>query len=283
MGHHFVPERYLKAFAPLDHPDGIWMFDKVKKNTKLVSINAAAQVPKFYTPEVETALNHDVEIPGNDVIDKIRRKEVIDEVERRQLTYYIATMMRRVPYAREKASRMMPEVLADVIREVTEALVAAERGGHITKETFAKRMQEVEATNQKFQKQMPDNVREIIETPWPFESSLVTIYSMHWRVLRCTGPSYFLTSDNPAHFFEAYGLQNPKAELTMPLSTEVLLHCSWQPCKEMHEVACPARLVTEITRRTITGAGRFVFYYQNVDWIFSVAQNRIEQLNRIQW
>lgn len=75
----------------------------------------------------------------------------------------------------------------------------------------------------------PDIVRKTIETPWPFESMLHAIHNMHWRVLRAQGPSLFLTSDNPAYFFEGFGLGHQEAELVLPLSTHLLLHCSWQP------------------------------------------------------
>src|SRR5436189_143450 len=84
------------------------------------------------------------------------------------------------------------EAPAKTVGELKEFLVLAAREGRINAETLARRLAEAEATEQKFQKQLPSQMTEIIETPWPFESMLLAIYSMWWRFLRSEGPSYFL-------------------------------------------------------------------------------------------
>src|SRR5262245_26885587 len=107
MGHHTVPQRYLRGFEDAHKPGWIWMDDNAKGERTLLPIKQVAQVPGFYTDEVEKALNEDVEKPGNDVIDKIRRGEALDEMDRRYLTYYVGTMLRRVPLARAKANKLV--------------------------------------------------------------------------------------------------------------------------------------------------------------------------------
>jgi hypothetical protein len=42
-------------------------------------------------------------------------------------------------------------------------------------------------------------------------------------------------------------------------------------------------LVKEFNRRTGTGADRFIFYHEKADWVFDVAKNSVQQLNRIEW
>jgi len=49
------------------------MYDKKDKTSKCLPIKQIAQVPGFYTDDVEAALNTESEIPGNDVIDKLNR------------------------------------------------------------------------------------------------------------------------------------------------------------------------------------------------------------------
>jgi hypothetical protein len=44
------------------------------------------QAPRYYEDEVEKSLNRDVEMPGNDVIDKLRRNELLNDDDRMHLT-----------------------------------------------------------------------------------------------------------------------------------------------------------------------------------------------------
>ena len=112
---------------------------------------------------------------------------------------------------------------------------------------------------------------------------LKAIHGMYWRFLRSEGPSYFLTSDNPVHFFYGYGLGNPKCELILPLSPDLLFYAGWQECHEMIVETVKQSLVKEFNRRTVVEAHRFIFSHENVEWVFEVAKNRPEQLNRINW
>src|SRR5207247_241044 len=117
MGFHFVPQRYLKGFQSNAKPGWIWAFDKKRQISGLRPIKDVAQEADFYDPQVEVELNKMVEIPGGNVIDKIRRGESIDEVDRMHLTYYIATMIRRVPAARTQAESYIPKVLEETVAE----------------------------------------------------------------------------------------------------------------------------------------------------------------------
>ena len=48
MGHHYVPQRYLKGFQAREKPAWIWMYDKEQGTAKLLPIKQVAQVPEFY-------------------------------------------------------------------------------------------------------------------------------------------------------------------------------------------------------------------------------------------
>jgi hypothetical protein len=62
MGHHFVPQRYLRGFQTNENKDLIWMYDKNAKTAKRLPIDRVAQVPGFYSDDVESALNVEAEI-----------------------------------------------------------------------------------------------------------------------------------------------------------------------------------------------------------------------------
>jgi Protein of unknown function (DUF4238) len=284
MGQHYVPQRYLRAFQVKDAPGFICMFDKQSGTWKRLPIKEVAQAGGFYTEQIEDELNRQVEIPGNDIIDKIRRGEKIDdELDRKYLTYYIATMIRRVPYARGKYYEIIPKVLSDTVTEARQFLQRAHHEGRIDPEMLAKRLAELEAFEKKFAVQPPSEVVNVIETPWPFASMLFVIYGMHWRLIKTNGPSRFLTSDNPASFFESFGLQHPECELIFPLCTDLLLHCSWNKCSNMNSPPTRQQLVKEFNRRTAFHAERFLFYHEQADWIRSVARTEQRRLNRINW
>jgi hypothetical protein len=282
LGHHFVPQRYLKGFQAPERPGWIWMYDKLTQTQKLLPIKQVAQAPGFYKEDVERELNEQVEQPGGDVIDRMCRGEPIDEMERRHLTYYLGTMIRRVPIARSRAAKAVPQVLSEAAQEAREWFEEASSTGRIDGVTSAARLAEVDAVERRLQQQ-PAQVIDAIETPWPFASMLIAIYSMWWRVLRCAGPSSFLTSDNPAFFFTGYGLGTPQSELILPLRSDLLLHCSWQRGREEGIQVAGQRLVRSLNRRTAAGAERFVFYHKGEDWVLKAAQNTEPQLDRIQW
>jgi hypothetical protein len=259
------------------------MYDKQRGTCKLLPIKEVAQAAGFYDNVVEKSLNDDVEIPGSGVIDKIRRGESIDAVDRARLAYYVGTMMRRVPLARTKAYEMIPQILAETVTEIRSLFEKAAEAGHIDANMLKARLAEADAAEEKLRNQPPSNVVQIIETPWPLSGMLSALFQMEWRFVRTAGPSYFLTSDNPAYHFEAHGLGTEKSELILPMSSDMLLHCSWQlNCQDGIPIV-PQKLVKEFNRRTASGAARFVFYHQEAPWILSAAKNSIEQLNRIQW
>jgi hypothetical protein len=286
MGHHFVPQRYLRGFQARAKPDWIWMYDKEKITCKLLPIKEVAQIAGFYTQEVEDELNRKVEIPGGDVIDKIKRGEAIDEMDRRNLTYHIATMIRRVPRNRDKAYGVIPKALTEMAVEMKELFEQEYKEGRISAEVLAKRVAEVEATAQKFIANPPPDVTSVIETPWPFASMLFIIHGMYWRMFKTTGPSFFITSDNPAAFFDdkGMGLGHQDCELVFPLCSDLILHCSRRQCVEEGPQLHTQQLVKEFNRRTAYFAERFLFYHEEAPWVHAIGQNKDpRRIKRINW
>ena len=55
---------------------------------------------------------------------------------------------------------------------------------------------------------------EQLRTPWPRPEMIELIYFITRRFVKSDGKSFFLTSDNPVHFFESVGLSSPVGELS---------------------------------------------------------------------
>jgi hypothetical protein len=283
MGKHYVPQQYLRGFQGPNQPEMVWMYDKLRQARKLVRIKRVAQGDGFYTDEVEEALTEYVEKPANAVIAKLRRGAALGEEDRGYLAYYIGTMIRRVPHARDQAYRKLPEVLADTAREVREHFEAQARGGRLDAAALGPRLAETDAAERKLRQQPPPETVEWIETPWPTEWMLAALFGMTWRLLPSDGSSFFLTNDNPACFFECFGLGTDNAELIFPLCRDLALHCSWQGDGGTILLGTHQRLVHEFNRRIAALADRFIFYHEEKDWVLEVARNSVQQLNRILW
>jgi hypothetical protein len=93
-----------------------------------------------------------------------------------------------------------------------------------------------------------------------------------------------ITSDNPAYFFDRYGLANPESELTFPLNSQVVLFGSWRGPREglIHMEVRPI-VIREANRRIAYGAERLVLYHANEEWVGTVATKPSLELNRIEW
>lgn len=103
-------------------------------------------------------------------------------------------------------------------------------------------------------------------------------------MILATGEDRFITSDNPAFFFEGLGLGNPDSELTFPLSPGVALLADWQGAPFSVSVfIAKTSLVREGNRRVVSGAERFIYSHAPQPWLPRVASKQPPYLSRIQW
>jgi hypothetical protein len=65
MGHHYVPQQYLRGFEVEEDPGTIWSYDKVLKTFLKIPIKVVAQEADFYDADVERELNESVEGPAH--------------------------------------------------------------------------------------------------------------------------------------------------------------------------------------------------------------------------
>jgi len=284
MGQHSVPRRYLRNFELSGHPNCIWLYDKNGSRPRVANISKVAQQRSFYDPAVERELAEGVEQPANKVIQKLRDGRLLSESERRELALYLAVMLMRVQERRKRATAMLPGVLDSVIKRAREDIVAVGISSDIEQSVIERILARLEVLHATYAADPPDVVRNRIKSPWPPKAIFEILYEMTWRVLKSSGPSFFLTSDNPAFFFLGLGLGTPEAEFCMPLSTTHAIHASWQTAPEklvFIEELQP--VVKEINRRIASAATRFVFYHEHTEWIQVLLGKEDPRLTRIRW
>ena len=284
MGKHYVSQQYLKGFESPTNPGEIWTYDKKLRQFRLIPIKRVAQEADYYDPKTEKELNELVEGPAHSTLAKVRNRSRISSEDRFRLALYVATMMMRVPRRRRKAFEMMPSVLSDTIKEIRGQIEHWSQIPDVDQTLVARRLVEVEQAREKLSRAPPAEVLDRIRSPWPSDQIVALVHDMTWRVVAANEGIRFLTSDNPAYFFECYGLGTPKAELTFPLASDMALLGSWQGPREslMLLPAGPA-LVKETNRRIASGAERFLFYHERASWVAKLADKPNPFLSRIQW
>jgi hypothetical protein len=284
MGHHYIPRKYLRGFSGMD-PEKIWVYDKKEKRFFEGGVAKIAQEKAFYDDDVEVELNSAVESPANPVIDKLRRHESIDSEERARVALYIAVMHARVPNSRIKALERYPGVLNDTVHRTMEQIRHIGATTDIRPEIVDRRLRETEAARENLLQKPPPAIVEQIRSPWPSENAVNAIWSMTWRYLvTFEGPIFFLTTDNPAFFFEAYGVGRGESELSFPISSNVCLLGNRQPGSDFESsIEVKQVMVKEMNRRNASTATRFLFYREPAFWISKIAHKEKPYLSRILW
>ena len=113
---------------------------------------------------------------------------------------------------------------------------------------------------------------------------VLAVFNMAWRVLEAKGEIMYMTSDNPAFYFESYGLGTENSELTFPLSTTQCLHACWQgPKADLRFLEAKQTFVKEVNRRAASTTERLAFYHQDADWLQPLLKKKSHYLSRIQW
>ncbi len=281
MGKHYVPQEYLRGFSSTADLRMIWMFDKHASQWANPAIKKVAQERGFYPPDVETVLHEQVEKPANAALRTLRRRRPLGSAEWHDLLVYISVMLTRVPRKRRKGRESFPNVLETTMVRFRLEVESLRRPGNAHRvDKTLDLLAELEAS---YEEAPPDEVRAQIDSPWPTQRIARAVETLAWRLLAAWPDHHFITSDNPAHFFESLGLGRDESELTFPLSPELALLGSRQgrPGSLVLETAKP-RLVKEINRRMASGAERFVFAHRKAGWIEVIAgkEARLPRRNR---
>lgn len=282
MGKHYVPQQHLRRFQIPDKPEFVWLYDKKTGRFPEASIKKVAQESDFYSPDVESALAQVVELPGNVAIDKLLRREKITNGERSQLSLYLMTMLTRGPRQRTKSLEHAPDSLRNVASDLRNRIEASVKDG-ADPDIAQARLAELQEVEERFSKQIPQQVLDLIRTPFWSERTVECIHNMCWHILPASPGVFFITCDTPAHYFECYGVGTPKAELTFTISKDFALIGEHQRSSGTIFEEPQPQLAKEVNRRILSHADRFVFSHKKADWIAAVAEKKDPFLSRILW
>jgi len=278
MGNHYVPQKYLLRFSEEDR--GIWVYDREKATNFRTGVRKIAHEINMYSPEVESNLNEQVEIPTHEVFDKIVAQRQLSDADRKALAKYIVVMWKRVPTGRERAMTRLPNV-AD---EVHDDLMKELDGLIMADPSFR-------ARGEKVRSEAKTIIANVKASPSPslwYESFNLTdesgveqaLLSMNWVFLHSAKVQY-LTSDNPVFFFAHEGIGSSSSELTFPISESIALWATRHPRQNgLHAPALPAG-VKQINRRTASNSKRFVFAKTNESWIMPFVTKAKWELSRL--
>ena len=281
MGHHYLPQHYLRCFSTPDNPDYIWMYDKSSKEFKRLPIQNVAQSSEFYSEEDERALSEKIEQPAQAPLKQLRKGQQVDVRGRLAVTFYLESMIKRVPHIRNSMLEIAPQAKANLLAEIRGNPESLASRSNLTQ---AQVLHQIDQWEHEFDSNRLSGRDDLIRRQWSTRALIECIFSMTWRVIRADGSHHFLTGDNPVFFDKGYGLKPPYGEFSFPLSSDVALHGSWQgPSAGLLFVQSNPALVKEINRRVIFNAERFVFYHEKASWVSVVAEKQKPRLNRIQW
>lgn len=282
MGKHYVPQEYLRAFSADSSQTIVWMFDKRSREWQNAAIAKVAQQRGYFSEEVEKELNKFVEGPGHIALRTIRGGQMLERQMGGDLLSYIAVMMMRVPKKRRLSLSIVPGSIDRVIsttRDQISSLKSPE-----TDQRVEELLAEIDRIEQRAYLEIPEQMAEQIESPWPTKKVLEGVHSMCWRLVTVPDDSPLITSDNPAFYFSAYGIGSAESELTFPISPQLALLGSRQgPPGEVIVLSEKRPIAKEITRRIAVGAERFIFAARPYSWVQKISQRSEPDLNRIKW
>ena len=286
MGHHYVPQQYLRAFAADAGCVAIWQYDRKAQTfcEKPAAIKNVLQPRAFYSPEDETKLGELVEKPANIVMRKILNGDYsLDNAERSALSLYMLTMIKRVPKFRQKGEAVAPGVLTKVVSETKEVIDELNRLGRIDSAVASRRMDELNAFEEKFKNELPEEIQSQMRSPWPSFELVTIVHNMDWQLVAAPDGEFFVTSDNPMFFFESFGLGNPESEFTFPISSKMAIFGFRSGSVKLRSPVISKPFVREANRRIISAATQFVMSCRRDEWISMMAKNRNLHLSQIRW
>jgi hypothetical protein len=240
------------------------MYDKKTGMKHHALIKEVAQKKRYYTREVESSLNTDVEIAGTRAMKLLIQGLSLSDQERVELSRYIATMIKRVPFHRNLVeTKLYPDLLAETTNEYRNSLRTIGQFGIVPVDVVDQKLSETDAAERKLSVAMPKKVRDLIEDPRPSHGAqdpvAMAISNLGWRVLRSSGPSYFVTSDNPVYRY---------SELIFPLSTTHCLHADPQEKSGSLRFAKIGQdRVRIINKRVVAKATRYAYYAEDAPWV----------------
>lgn len=278
MGHHYIPQYYLKGFTPPDN-DMIWVYEKGGSLKYSANIKKIAQKTNYYSPELERYLANEIENPANSVIKKIRDRKQLTQSEKEKLAIYMVVMLKRVPQSKIRMKKTAPVVAQSLQQKWDKEISKLILENPSQTDLFEKRRTEIKANLEKYSKNLPKDFWLELIPPERTPNIVKVIPKMTWLFLTCEKFPAFLTCDNPVFYFQGIGVGKPESEITFPISSNIVLWGTWR--NDIQEGYSPIKnqAIREINRRTATNATRFIYHARDEEWIPRFINKQEHQLN----
>ena len=278
MGHHYIPQHYLRQFSVDKKQKQIWMYDLANSRVVKLSIKNAASENGYYSAGDEIAMANQIEWPARETMEKLRRKANLELDERMRVATYVSCLVNRVPAMRRMREDKLKSDLPIFLNELTDSVLRGEEGRRLSPPALSQFLSMIDDFKRTGYGGLPEEAKFMLtQKIWVSERVSVLIASMTWLVLSTDQEHPFICSDNPVFWFRSIGMGAKSAEITLPLSSDVALlmvHMPQGPVTRAFDVA--PEVVDEINRRTAAEATRFLFAKEDGEWLKQIGERREE-------
>lgn len=276
MGHHYVPQFYLRGFSV---NNVICVHDQLLRRTFVSQPKTIANETNMYSYKLEQHFADNIEGPANLAIKTIRERKPLTEVKRLALANYVIALWKRVPRGRLLVAELMPEAAAEVRSNFHQKLDAAVAANPSLSQLAASRRDVGDQIISDYESDPPPD---IWQQSLAEDSNLVvsSLMSMEWRFLH-SDREHFITCDNPVFFFAHEGIGRPTSELTIPFSSTIALWANRHSNSGSPYVRALPAIVKELNRRSARNATRFLYSERNEPWMLPFACKGQYSLNRL--
>jgi len=251
---HFIPKFVLRGFTdpltPIQQEPYVWVyyFDKnIWDNKAPENIAFKSDFYKYIDNEgnvINEIEGYMSEVEGktaNILRNKICKKGLVTEEDKKIISEFIAFMLLRTPKFRDG--------LAELVEKETNKI--KERLGQDKYEKLQKLFESL--FDPKF-----ESLRLMMKKS---DFAAKIIFGMTWSFLNSTGKERFITSDNPVSLLCGHSLIDKEAKLVFPFSKEICLLTTWQ--KEMnHFIDASQRFIKEVNQNKIFTSDNFIISSQ---------------------
>lgn len=277
MGKHFVPQLYLAGFA--DSTGLIWQHDAGLNQVRRIALRTATSRRDAWPDYVERHLTDNIENPANKLVKKMRELVPLNPSERAVVARYIYLLWKRVPAFRAKMSGHVPGIAADAKNELVAAMTLARSRSEVDEQAWNSVLSRIEHSIDEFSANPPEEFWHTVLTSQEYGKAIDLLVSMNWAYL--TSRNVFVTSDNPVFIHEGIGLAHAHSELSIPISSGVVLWATRGRVPAAGSMEVPKQWAVELNRRTLQNATRFAFAPNECDWIIPLMRKAKRPAQRL--
>ena len=272
---HYVPEYYLKGFTSPEIGE-FYMYFLSGEKTRRVAPRIVLNEKGYWSSFTEKILHEEIEVPANQVIEKIRNRGLeFEPDDKYNLARYIHNILMRVPKGREilfgRASDVTKEfrdLLRDGISQQINNATSSEMADELSKISV-----QIDSEPDTTFADIPQRVWERSLMPDMISKAAIAVESMRWIFLVAPPDFGFITSDNPVVVApDASISQPPNGQFLFPIATDIALWGTWNVLRPQGYRNITTAQVKVANEWIVSQANKYVFHNRH--------RNYIETLNR---